>query len=288
MSDVRAAEPLLEVVGLSKTFGDSVAVDDVSFQLRRGGSLGIVGESGSGKTTVAKMIVGLEHPTRGVIRACGHERSVPARSSGERRRRGRQVQIVFQDPYSSLDPRQTIGDMLEEVLRVHHRRLSAPERRTRVAALVEMVGLDERHAQVLPRAMSGGQRQRAAIARALAAEPEVIILDESVAALDVSIQAQILNLLADLRERLGVSYILISHDLAVVRQLTDSVVVMHRGSIVESGITADVLDDPRHEYTRRLRACVPGPGWNIQELRSELALDPAQGAEDHQTEMEAS
>src|SRR5204862_2387652 len=168
-----------------------------------------------------------------------------------------------QDPYSSLDPRQSAAQALDEVLRLHGRADKA-ERAARVRELAELVGLDERQTRALPRALSGGQRQRIAIARALAAEPRVIILDESVAALDVSIQAQILNLLADIRERTGVSYILISHDLAVVRQITDEALVMHRGRVVERGTTAQVLDAPRDEYTRRLRASVPRPGWKPQ------------------------
>ena len=266
-----ASQVVLEVRSLRKEFGEAVAVDDVSFQVLRGRSLGIVGESGSGKTTVAKMIVGLERPTLGEVSACGRDRSRPARAARERRRRGREVQIVFQDPYSSLDPRQPVDSVLDEVLQLHHE-MSATARRDRVAELVDLVGLDERQGRALPRALSGGQRQRVAIARALAAEPEMIILDESVAALDVSIQAQILNLLADVRDRLGVSYLLISHDLAVVRQLTDDVVVMRRGKIVEAGETDRVLDDPQHPYTQRLRASVPGPGWSIERVREAAAL----------------
>jgi ABC-type glutathione transport system ATPase component len=251
---------MLEVSQLTKRFGDFTAVDDVSFSVPAGESLAIVGESGSGKTTIARMIVGLERPTSGTITACGHDRSRPARSARDRRRRGGEVQIVFQDPYTSLDPRQSAADAIDEVLRLHHG--WAPARRAeRVAELVSLVGLDERQAQALPRALSGGQRQRVAIARALAAEPRVLLLDESVAALDVSIQAQVLNLLADIRDSTGVSYILISHDLAVVRQLAEHAIVLWRGRVVEQGPTAAVLDDPQHEYTRRLRASVPRPGW---------------------------
>src|SRR5215470_17850883 len=252
--------PVLEAAGLRKEFGDLVAVDDVSFHLPPGRSLAIVGESGSGKTTIARMIVGLERPTNGTITACGHDRSRPARSTRDRRRRGREVQIVFQDPYTSLDPRQTAEATIDEVLRLHHG-WPADRRRDRIAELTGLVGLDARQSRALPRALSGGQRQRVAIARALAAEPRVLILDESVAALDVSIQAQVLNLLADIRDETHVSYILISHDLAVVRQLTDEAIVLRRGQVVERGPTARVLDDPEHPYTRRLRACVPRPGW---------------------------
>jgi ABC-type glutathione transport system ATPase component len=252
--------PVLEVAGLRKEFGPLVAVDDVSFTVPAAGSLAIVGESGSGKTTIAKMIVGLERPTQGTIAACGHDRSRPTRSSRDRRRRGREVQIVFQDPYTSLDPRQTAEATINEVLRLHHD-WAAERRRERTAELTDLVGLDDRQSRALPRALSGGQRQRVAIARALAAEPQVLILDESVAALDVSIQAQVLNLLADIRARTGVSYVLISHDLAVVRQLTDQAIVLYRGRVVEHGPTARILDDPQDSYTQRLRASVPRPGW---------------------------
>ena len=256
----REHAPVLEVTGLRKEFGELVAVDDMSFSLAAARSLAIVGESGSGKTTVARMIVGLERPTRGTISACGQDRSRPARSARDRRRRGREVQIVFQDPYTSLDPRQSAEASIDEVLRKHHS-WPAGQRRARVAELTGLVGLDSRQARALPRALSGGQRQRVAIARSLAAEPRVLILDESVAALDVSIQAQVLNLLADIRDETGVSYVLISHDLAVVRQLTDETIVMHRGRVVERGSTARVLDDPQDSYTKRLRASVPRPGW---------------------------
>ena len=256
-------DAVLEARGLRKEYGELVAVDDVDLAVPEGGSLAIVGESGSGKTTIAKMLVGLTAPTAGTITACGRDRSTPARSARERRRRGSEVQVVFQDPYSSLDPRQSAAQALDEVLRLHHGG-SKPERAARVRELAELVGLDERQTRALPRALSGGQRQRIAIARALAAEPRVIILDESVAALDVSIQAQILNLLADIRARTGVSYVLISHDLAVVRQITDEAIVMYRGRIVERGTTAQVLDAPRDEYTQLLRASVPRHGWKPQ------------------------
>ncbi|GII94625.1 ABC transporter ATP-binding protein [Sinosporangium siamense] len=253
-------EAILEVEGLHKTFKGAVAVADVSFSLRPGAALAVVGESGSGKTTVARMIVGLERPTAGRITACGHDRSHPPRSVRERRRRGGEIQIVFQDPYSSLDPRQSPATAVDEILRLHTR-LDAAGRRRRVAELADLVGLDERQMNVLPSELSGGQRQRVAIARALAAEPQILILDESVAALDVSIQAQVLNVLAGVRERTGVAYLFISHDLAVVRQVADEIVVMRGGSIVERGPTAQVLDNPRHPYTRLLRTSVPGPGW---------------------------
>src|SRR5262249_53191725 len=175
----------LEVAGLRKEFGPLVAVEDVSFGIPEAGSLAIVGESGSGKTTIARMIVGLERPTTGTIVACGHDRSRPARSARDRRRRGREVQIVFQDPYTSLDPRQSAEATIDEVLRLHHG-WRADRRRARITELIDLVGLDVRQARALPRALSGGQRQRVAIARALAAEPRVLILGESVASPDGS------------------------------------------------------------------------------------------------------
>jgi ABC-type glutathione transport system ATPase component len=259
MPDTSGA-PVLEAIRLRKQFGDLVAVDDVSFTLLPGRSLAIVGESGAGKTTIARMIVGLEQPTGGTVTACGLDRSRPSRSARDRRRRGREVQIVFQDPYTSLDPRQNAEATIDEVLRLHHG-WPAGRRRARIAELTGLVGLDSRQSQALPRFLSGGQRQRVAIARALAAQPAILILDESVASLDVSIQAQVLNLLADIREQTGVSYLLISHDLAVVRQLTDETLVLHRGTVVERGPTARILDNPEHPYTQRLRASVPRPGW---------------------------
>jgi oligopeptide transport system ATP-binding protein len=255
------AESVLELSGVRKLYGSVVAVQEVGFSVPQGGSLGIVGESGSGKTTVARMIVGLTPPTAGTIRACGRDRSAPARGAAERRRRGAEVQIVFQDPYSSLDPRHSAAGAIDEVLRLHRHGADRAARQARIAELGELVGLDERMMRARPSDLSGGQRQRIAIARALAAQPRVVILDESVAALDVSIQAQVLNLLADIREQTGVSYVLISHDLAVVRQITEQTIVMHRGAVVERGSTAEVLDHPQDPYTQRLRASVPRPGW---------------------------
>ena len=260
---------VLAVESLRKEYGDLVAVENVSFAIGSGESLAIVGESGSGKTTIARMIIGHERPTGGRISACGNDRSTPARSASKRRQRGREVQIVFQDPYTSLDPRHSAETAIDEVLRIHHG--WQPERRqARVAELAGLVGLDDRQRAVPPRSLSGGQRQRVAIARALAAEPKILILDESVAALDVSIQAQVLNLLADIRDATGISYLLISHDLAVVRQLTEQVIVMRQGDIVERGPTSTVLDDPRHPYTRRLRESVPRPGWQPRRRISAL------------------
>jgi ABC-type glutathione transport system ATPase component len=250
---------------LSKVFhgrghGPLVAVDDVSFRVARGGSLGIVGASGSGKTTIARMIVGLERPTSGQIVVEGRVRQPGRAGSAERRRRGRETQIVFQDPYSSLDPRQRVADCLAEVIKLHFG-AARSQRPELVSALLAQVGLDARQGRALPHDLSGGQRQRVAIARALAARPRVLILDESVAALDVSIQAQVLNLLADIREQTSVTMLFVSHDLGVVRQVTDDVIVMRQGRVVERGATARVLDGPASSYTKALLASVPRPGW---------------------------
>ncbi|MFJ5900093.1 ABC transporter ATP-binding protein [Streptomyces sp. NPDC093064] len=251
----------LVVDGLRKEFGGHTAVDGVSFTLRPGGSLGIVGESGCGKTTTARMLVGLETPDAGNIQLNGRDRFARARGRAERLARAREIQMVFQDPYLSLDPRISVRACLEEVLRLHFP-LDAPARRKRVAELLDQVGLGEREATALPRRLSGGQRQRVAIARALAARPQVLILDEAVAALDVSIQAQILDLLADIRRDEGIGFLFVSHDLAVVRHITDEVVVLRDGKIVESGPTTSVLTGPRHPYTRLLLDSVPRPGWD--------------------------
>jgi peptide/nickel transport system ATP-binding protein len=266
------AEPFLAVSGLSKTFGARAsrlgrartavhAVREVSFQLERGEALGIVGESGSGKTTIARMLVGLEAPTSG--RIVLDDTELAARpTAAQRRDRSRVIQIVFQDPYTSLDPHQSIRRALDEVQRIHFARTRV-QRDARGRELLDAVGLGEKEARALPRELSGGQRQRAAIARALAAEPQILILDEAVSALDVSIQAQILNLLADLRRDFRLAYLVISHDLAVVRHVADDVLVMYRGRVVETGPAAAILASPRHPYTQRLLESVPRPGMSL-------------------------
>lgn len=245
----------LDVQGLSKTFhsrsGSHEALRDVSFAVRHGECLAVVGESGSGKTTAARIVAGLETATSGTVDLLD-ERVGPTIRHG--------VQMVFQDPYGSLDPRQTIGKGLHELLRMHGMRRKG-DRVTRVTELLVSVGLDERHTAQYPESLSGGQRQRVAIARALALEPALLILDEAVSALDVSVQAQVLNLLADIRARTRISYLFVSHDLGVVRQVSDSCVVLRDGQVVEAGRTADVLDSPRENYTQALVDAVPRPGW---------------------------
>ncbi len=263
-------EPLIRVSGLRKVFPaprgtkaeDVVAVDGVSFELFPDECLAIVGESGSGKTTVARMIVGLETITDGTVTFAGEDRSRAAKQLRDRRIRAREAQYVFQDPYSSLNGRQRIGDVILSNLRLHAvDRPGAKELQRRAQEILDSVGLPQLFLDRFPRELSGGQRQRVAIARALAADPRVIVLDEAVAALDVSIQAQILNLLADIKAERRVSYLFISHDLAVVNQISDRMIVMENGEVVDAGATAELLANPEHPYTRALRAAVPGPGW---------------------------
>ena len=270
---------LLEVENLRKVYqvpggkrgtADLVAVDRLSFQVQAGASLAIVGESGSGKTTTARLIAGLESPTSGVICVDGKARKPLPWARRERARYARQVQMVYQDPFTSLDRSQTIEACLGEVLRCHfgHDR---DGRSSRISELLSQCGLDDRHRHRRPRSLSGGERQRAAIARALAAGPRVLILDEAVSALDVSIQAQILNLLADLRSALGLTYVFISHDLGVVRQVSDECIVMHRGAAVESGATENILSAPKADYTRQLLDAIPRPGWAPKRRDASLA-----------------
>ena len=256
--------PVLTVDDLVKVFpgpGGHVhpAVNHVSFTLESGGSLAIVGESGSGKTTTARIVAGLETATSGTVDVAGRELTGRSRTH-TRLANARLVQMVFQDPFGSLDPRQSVGAGIRELLAVHFGWASA-QLAERIAGLLHQVGLDERHANQLPRNLSGGQRQRVAIARALALEPKILILDEAVSALDVSVQAQVLNLLADIRQATGVSYLFVSHDLGVVRQVTETCIVLNQGEVVESGRTAQVLDSPEHPYTQALIDAVPKPGW---------------------------
>lgn len=250
---------LIEVVDLHKRFGhheEINAVDGVSFGIQPGGALGLIGESGSGKSTIARMLLGIERPTSGRIRIEGNEVGSGRHGAHERRARARRVQIVFQDPYLSLNPRARIGDAVSAVCRLHG--VPRDEVAGRTDELLAAVGLGARERDSLPGSLSGGQRQRASIARALAVDPRLLILDEAVSALDVSVQAQILNLLNELRAERGIAYLFITHNLAVVRYVTDDAIVLHHGRIVEQGPTGSVLDEPQHDYTRALISAVPG------------------------------
>ena len=266
--------PVLEVHGLAKQFRFSGggwfrrgnialfnAVSDVSFTVARGETLGIVGESGSGKSTLARMLLRLIEPTAGRVTLNGEDLTGLPHDQLWRRRR--EIQMVFQDPFASLNPRLSIGYHLREPLRVHM--LAEPSRVTqRVAEMLARVGLDDRHARSHPHALSGGQRQRIAIARALAVEPDVLVADEAVSSLDVSVQAQILNLLREIRRDTQLTMIFISHDLGVVRHVADRVAVMYRGRIVELGRADKVFDTPRHPYTRTLLDAIPVPRVGAQ------------------------
>ncbi|MCW2525495.1 MAG: peptide transporter ATPase [Pseudonocardiales bacterium] len=233
------------------------ALDAVTWTIPAGEISGLVGESGSGKTTLVRCLTGLERVDSGRIRH-GDAVLQPFRHARPARLR-RQIQLVFQDPTASLDPRMTAGRLVEEGLQAHRLRPTREARRRRVVELLELVGLDERDAERYPRSFSGGQRQRIAIARALAVEPDVLICDEPVSALDVSVQAQVLNLLRDMQQRLGLTVLFVGHDLAVVRQLCTRVAVLEHGRLVEQGSTTDVLERPQHPYTRSLLAAAPVP-----------------------------
>lgn len=228
------------------------AVDDVSLTVRRGETLGIVGESGSGKSTLARMLLGLITPTSGTVAFLGEPLS--ARSLPRVRSR---AQMVFQDPYSSLDPRRRVHVSVEEPLRVHTR-LPAAQRRTVAEEAFRSAGLSVDLLDRFPHELSGGQRQRVSIARAIVVQPELLVCDEPVSALDVSVQAQVLNVFTDLKLRTGVSSVFISHDLAVVRHVSDRIAVMRNGRIVEQGLADDVFTDPQHPYTRTLLDAIPG------------------------------
>jgi oligopeptide/dipeptide ABC transporter ATP-binding protein len=267
-----ATAPILSVRDLHKVFvgrlGQEVhALQGVSLEVERNESVGLVGESGSGKTTLGRCVVGLETADSGSIEIEGHDASDYARlTRAERLARRRVAQIVFQDPYSSLDATQTVGSTLREVLRLHAARRDGIEQR--VGELLDLVGLPRGYARRRPAALSGGERQRVAIARALAVDPRLLVCDEPVSALDVSVQAQVLNLFRALREEFGLSYLFITHDLAVVRQVVDRVYVLYRGEIVEQGPVDRVLDAPQHEYTAHLIASIPkGSGAALRRLQ---------------------
>jgi len=262
-----SSPPLLEVKNLKVYFRSGGisrfleeeheirAVDDVSFEIKKGTTVGLVGESGSGKTTVGKAIVHLARPESGTIRFArtdithlNRRLMLPYR---------RKIQVIFQDPYSSLNPRLTIESTIAEPLQIHFPEMDKNARRERILELLTMVGLEKKHLSRYPHEFSGGQRQRIGIARALAVKPEFIICDEAVSALDVSVQAQIVNLLLDLQEQFHLTYLFIAHDLAIVEHMSDQILVMNHGKIVEHGPAETVCSTPAHDYTRKLLAAVP-------------------------------
>ncbi len=267
--------PLLRVEHLVKHFGRRSAppiraVDGVSLELGYGETLGIVGESGCGKSTLARVLMLLEKPSAG--RAYLEDRSIFGRSGTDLRALRRDVQMVLQDPYTSLNPRMTVGDIVGEPFEIHPAVAPRGDRRRRVRELLEQVGLRPEHVNRYPHQFSGGQRQRVGIARALALRPKVVILDEPVSALDVSVQAQVVNLLARLRSELGLSYVFIAHDLAVVRQIADRVAVMYLGRIVETGTASEIYQRPTHPYTQALLSAAPVPDPAARGRRAVIRL----------------
>ncbi len=261
-----AAGPLLRVQGLTVAYpirssillrktGENLAVDDVSFEVAAGETVGLVGESGSGKSTIARAVIGLVKPTAGRIEFEGAD--ITDKSPKQLRSTRRQMQMVFQDPYASLNPRLTVRDIIAEAWRVHPDVVPSKDWTAQVKELMERVGLDPDYSDRYPHQFSGGQRQRIGIARALALKPKLIICDEAVSALDVSVQAQVLNLLDDLRRDLGLAYLFISHDLSVIEHLCDRVLVLRQGRVVEEGTARGIFENPQHEYTQALLAAVP-------------------------------
>jgi oligopeptide transport system ATP-binding protein len=268
--DLKMHFPVTEGLFVTRTVAEVKAVDGVSFNVHPGETLGLVGESGCGKTTVGRCILQLEKPTSGEIRFEGAD--VSTFNQNELTELRQQVQVIFQDPYSSLNPRMKIGQILSEPMRVHKIITDKVERNARVAELLKICGLNPKFADRYPHEMSGGQRQRVGIARALSVNPKFIVCDEAVSALDVSIQAQVINLLEDLRDEFNLSYLFIAHDLSVVRHLCHRVAVMYLGKIVEMADCDELFDNPQHPYTKALLSAVPVPDPKIEAEREHQVL----------------
>jgi oligopeptide transport system ATP-binding protein len=262
--------PVQVGIVFKRTVGQVRAVDGVSFELRKGETLGVVGESGCGKSTLAQVLMRLEPPTAGRVRFHGED--VFAKRGKALQALRRSIQIVLQDPYTSLNPRMTVGDIVGEPFDIHPDVAPKGERRKKVQELLDVVGLNPEHINRYPHQFSGGQRQRIGIARALALKPEIIICDEPVSALDVSIQAQVMNLLDELQREFGLSYLFIAHDLSVVRHLSDRVAVMYLGKIVEIGTEDEIYSRPAHPYTQALLSAVPVPDPAVRAARARIRL----------------
>jgi oligopeptide transport system ATP-binding protein len=270
VNDLVKYYPVTRGIVFKKTIGHVQAVDGVSFNLRKGETLGIVGESGCGKSTLARVLMRLEKPTRGSVTFNGQE--IYGLSGSGLRRLRRNIQLVMQDPYTSLNPRMTVGDLIGEPFEIHSDVAPKGSRRQKVQDLLEVVGLNPEHINRYPHQVSGGQRQRIGIARALALRPEIIVCDEPVSALDVSIQAQVMNLLEKLQDEFGLSYIFIAHDLSVVRHLSDRVAVMYLGKVVEIGTEDEIYERPTHPYTQALLSAVPVPDPSSRETKAIIRL----------------
>jgi oligopeptide transport system ATP-binding protein len=263
--------PVTQGIVFRRTVGAVQAVDGVDIQLQEGETLGVVGESGCGKSTLAKLLVGLERPTSGAITVRGKDMTKVR--GGELRRMRRDIQMVLQDPYTSLNPRMTVADIIGEPFAIHTDVVPARDRQRRVQGLLDLVGLNPDHINRYPHQFSGGQRQRIGIARALALQPKIIVCDEPVSALDVSIQAQVMNLLENLQTEMNLSYIFIAHDLSVVRHISDRVAVMYLGKIVEIGDQAEIYEHPTHPYTQALLSAVPVPDPSLRGQRDQIMLE---------------
>jgi oligopeptide transport system ATP-binding protein len=269
--NLRKYFPVTEGLVFPRTIAQVKAVDDVSFDIMRGETLGLVGESGCGKTTTGRCILMLERPTTGEIYYDDIDLTRADRATLTKLRQ--KIQVIFQDPYSSLNPRMKVGEIIAEPMKVHGVEPDAAKRRARVAELLQVCGLPAAMAERYPHEMSGGQRQRVGIARALALNPDFIVCDEAVSALDVSIQAQVINLLEELREQFGLTYLFIAHDLSVVRHICQRVAVMYLGHVVELAGADELFDNPMHPYTRALLEAVPVPDPDVEAERAHRIIE---------------
>ena len=282
---VKEQAPLLEVKGLKQYFRVNrnftvKAVDDVSFTIRPGETYGLVGESGSGKSTIGRSVIRLYDPTAGQITFDGHDISGRLDKATNSRLRT-QMQMIFQDPMASLNPRKKVEDIIAEGLDIHHMYRSREERRDKVEKILAKVGLAPEHAERYPHQFSGGQRQRVGIARALIMDPKLIIADECISALDVSIQAQVVNLMKDIQAETGTAYLFIAHDLSMVKYISDRIGVLHLGHLLETGTTEEIFENPIHPYTRSLLSAIPLPNPVVEKRRTAETYDYATSGIDY-------